>query len=318
MIYISRLMEKFNSKKNKNLDYLRFIGPYVSDSRFERIKDCGSWLEFISDETFEHQRLYRAYFCGDRFCPYCNFRKSRRRSVEISTLLKYLKDEGNEFVLLTLTAPNVSSDDLKNEIERYSKSFTKMIKRKQFKQSINGYIKNLEITYNRKSKTYHPHLHVILSVDKSYFTNPKKYISKASYLKFWQQAMNDNNITQVDVRKINTNDYKAILEVSKYTTKDSDYLINKDVFDTFYNALKNKNSISYGGNFKQALKLYKNNELDYLKEIDVIDYIYLIKYVWLNKQYEIDEMNELTEEQKQYLLKRYQYVDTIKQVENDL
>lgn len=311
-------MEKFNNKKNRNLDYLKFIGKYVSNDRFERIKNCGSFLQFISDETFENQRLYKAFFCGDRFCPYCNFRRSRRQAVQISTILRYLKSKQYEFLFLTLTAPNVKADELKNEIEKYSKAFSKMMKRKQFKDSFLGYVKNLEITYNRKMDSYHPHLHVILCVNKSYFTNPKKYISKSSFLKFWQQAMNDDNITQVDIRKVNTDDFKAISEISKYTTKDSDYLLNKNVFDVFYKSLKNKNSVSYGGEFKEACKLYKAGKLDYLKDQDLNNYVYLIEYVWGVKEYQINNLIELSNEEKEYINKKYRHVDTIKEVENDL
>ena len=308
-------MEKFNDKKERNLNFLRFIGDYVSDERFERIQGCGSYLEFYSDETFEHQKLHKAYFCGHRFCPYCNWRKSRKQAVLISTLLKYLKSNGFEFLFLTLTAPNVSGDELKSEIERFSSSFTKMIKRKKFSQSIEGYVRNLEITYNKKTKTFHPHLHVILCVQKSYFTNPKKYISRAHYLKIWQECMKDDRITQVDVRKIDTDSFKAIAEVSKYTSKDSDYLISKEVFDIFFNSLKGKNGVSYGGKFKEAKKLYNSGQLEYLKEKDLVEYIYLITYVWGPKQYQIESLVELSEEEKKQINNK---IDFIKEVEDDL
>ncbi len=42
--------------------------------------------------------------------------------------------------------------------------------------------------------------------------------------------MGDDRITQVDVRKAKANDYKEIYEIAKYSAKDSDYLINRDVY----------------------------------------------------------------------------------------
>ena len=40
---------------------------------------------------------------------------------------------------------------------------------KKFKESLQGYIKATEITYNSEEDTYHPHIHCIFQVRPSYF-----------------------------------------------------------------------------------------------------------------------------------------------------
>ncbi|SMG64355.1 [weak similarity to] replication protein, partial [methanotrophic bacterial endosymbiont of Bathymodiolus sp.] len=41
-------------------------------------------------------------------------------------------------------------------------------------------------------------------------------------------------------------------EVAKYSAKDSDYLINQDIFKVFYNALKGKRLIVFFGTFQRS------------------------------------------------------------------
>jgi hypothetical protein len=46
-------------------------------------------------------------------------------------MMQYIKQQENkEFIFLTLTTPNVNSDELENEIKGYNNSFRKLIKKK--------------------------------------------------------------------------------------------------------------------------------------------------------------------------------------------
>ena len=194
--------------------------------------------------------------------------------------MEYIKREfGYEFIFLTLTAPNVSGEKLNDEIKDFNKAFKRLSERKEFIKINKGYVRKLEITYNKKENTYHPHFHVIIAVNKSYFTD-KTYLSKKKFLELWKECKRDKTITQVDVRKIDTSDKKAISEIAKYGAKDSDYTVSQEVFDIFYNALKGKKLITYNKIFKEILEIYNHGELDYLKEIDTNYYEFLISHAW--------------------------------------
>ncbi|AVO03349.1 hypothetical protein A9958_12930 (plasmid) [Staphylococcus simulans] len=54
-----------------------------------------------------------------------------------------------------------------------------------------------------------------------------------------------DEITQVHVQKIKQNNNKELYEMAKYSGKDSDYLINQKVFDTFYKSLEEKSKINH-------------------------------------------------------------------------
>lgn len=105
----------------------------------------------------------------------CSWRMACKDSLKISILMEHLrKEENKEFIFLTLTAPNVIGDKLDDEIKHYNKSFERLMKRKEVKNIVKGYIRKLEITYNsdvssKSYNTYHPHFHVVIAVNKTYF-----------------------------------------------------------------------------------------------------------------------------------------------------
>ncbi|PTK01121.1 replication protein, partial [Staphylococcus saprophyticus] len=274
--------------------------------------DCNTFLSFVADKTLEKQKLYKANSCKNRFCPVCAWRKARKDALGLSLMMQYIKQQENkEFIFLTLTTPNVMSDELENEIKRYNNSFRKLIKRKKVGSVIKGYVRKLEITYNKKRDDYNPHFHVLIAVNKSYFTDKRYYISQQEWLDLWRDVTGISEITQVQVQKIRQNNNKELYEMAKYSGKDSDYLINQKVFDAFYKSLKGKQVLVYSGLFKEAKKKLKNGDLDYLKEIDPTEYIYQIFYIWKQKEYLASELYDLTEQEKREI--NHKMIDEIEE-----
>ncbi len=292
-------MEKYTEKKQRNQVFQKFIKRHIGENQMDLVEDCNTFLSFVADKTLEKQKLYKANSCKNRFCPVCAWRKARKDALGLSLMMQYIKQqEKKEFIFLTLTTPNVMSDELENEIKRYNNSFRKLIKRKKVGSVIKGYVRKLEITYNKKRDDYNPHFHVLIAVNKSYFTDKRYYISQQEWLDLWRDVTGISEITQVQVQKIRQNNNKELYEMAKYSGKDSDYLINQKVFDAFYKSLKGKQVLVYSGLFKEAKKKLKNGDLDYLKEIDPTEYIYQIFYIWKQKEYLASELYDLTEQEK--------------------
>lgn len=291
-------MEKYTQKKLRNQLLQTLISKHVSDKSFERIKECNTFLFMVADKTMEKTKLHRSNNCDNRFCPICAWKKSRKNALKISVLMQYLREEKNkDFVFLTLTAPNVKADELDDEIKHYNKSFQRLMQRKEVKNAVRGYVRKLEVTYNKDRDDYHPHFHVILVVDKQYFNNKNQYIKRDRWLELWQKSTKNNLITQVDVRKVKvTDNKKEVSEIAKYSAKDSDYLEDEKVFDTFYKSLSGKRLIVYSGLFKDASKLYENKELEKYKELDPTQYIYQIFYHWGQQKYLETEKKLMTED----------------------
>ena len=306
MLKKSRFMRDFikkrKDKKDLNIKFnniLKQSNISLSDDYMNRISDCGTFLEFISDEEYQNFKLSGANFCGNRFCPHCSFNKSRKDAIEFDVLIKYIKEKYNySFLFLTLTAPNVDGNLLDLEIRDYYKSIKRLFELKKVKNICKGYIRKLEVTYNSDKDTYHPHYHILIAVNNSYFTDTKSYLSRNDWLELWQNSKRDSSITQLDIRKVKENElFNSVLEISKYVSKDSNYLFSKKVFEVFYAALKGKQYYTYTGVFKESHKLYKDNKLDYLKEVDDIEYIYKVYYVWKNSNYSLKNILKLNEEE---------------------
>ncbi|HCY0619169.1 TPA: protein rep [Staphylococcus aureus] len=305
-------MEKYTEKKQRNQVFQKFIKRHIGENQMDLVEDCNTFLSFVADKTLEKQKLYKDNSCKNRFCPVCAWRKARKDALGLSLMMQYIKQQENkEFIFLTLTTPNVMCEELENEIKRYNNSFRKLIKRKKVGSVIKGYVRKLEITYNKKRDDYNPHFHVLIAVNKSYFTDKRYYISQQEWLDLWRDVTGISEITQVQVQKIRQNNNKELYEMAKYSGKDSDYLINQKVFDAFYKSLKGKQVLVYSGLFKEAKKKLKNGDLDYLKEIDPTEYIYQIFYIWKQKEYLTSELYDLTEQEKREI--NHKMIDEIEE-----
>ena len=307
-------MEKYTDKKQRNQVFQKFIKRYIGVNQMALVKDCNTFLSFVANKTLEKRKLYQSNPCKNRFCPMCAWRKARKDALGLSLMMQYIKQEKDkEFIFLTLTTPNVPEEDLENEIKHYNQSFRRLSNRKKFKTVVKGYVRKLEITYNEKRDDYNPHFHVLIAVNKSYFTDKRYYINQQEWLNLWRDVTGIPEITQVRVQKIKQNNNKELYEMAKYSGKDSDYLANQKVFDAYYKSLKGKQVLVYSGLFKTAKKLLKDGELDYLKEKDLTEYIYQIFYIWKQKEYLASELYDLSEEQKRQI--NHQMVEEIEEDE---
>lgn len=285
-------MEKYNSKKTESQAMVKFAKSVVKPKTAKRVDECGAWLDFIADKPMEKRKLFNANFCNWRFCPMCAWRKAIADSLKLAICMEYIhKKQHKDFIFLTLTAPNVPAEKLRDEITRQNYAFNKMFKRNEVKKMCHGFVRKTEITYNPERDDYHPHLHVVVAVTKGYFSGGR-YIKQASWLEMWREVMRDNSITQVDVRKVKRRtdadgvaESFEVAEFAKYAAKDSDYAKNQDVFETFYNALKGRRQLTYGGLFKIANEMYKTGDLDDFIKPDLTEYYWRIAHKWSNSEY---------------------------------
>jgi hypothetical protein len=104
-------------------------------------------------------------------------------------------------------------------------------------------------------------------------------------------------------------------EIAKYGAKDSDYLVEQDIFGVFYKSLKGKQIIVYSGLFKDAMKMFKAGDLDKYKEIDSTNYVYAIMYNWGQSDYAEREKRLLTESERKEVNR--QMIDDM-EMESDL
>lgn len=293
---------KFQPKKKQNLRIYEFIEKKLSESGRELFRSCSTFNQFITTEDKQSLKLIHSNPCKHRFCPICAWRKARKDAMKISIMMEAIKvEEKKEFLFLTLTTPNIKADMVRSEIDRFNKAFNKLFKRRKIERPIKGYIRKLEMTYNKERDDYNPHFHVLLCVNKSYFTDKRYYIPQKEWLEMWREVTDLPEITQVHIQKVQLiKGGNAVAEIAKYSAKDYEMATSQDVFDVFYSALKGRQLIVYGGLLKEYALKYEKGELDKYKGEDKNEYFYKLIASWNKDLLKFDkEYQELTEFEKQ-------------------
>ena len=264
----------------------------ATPEKAQRLKDCGS-LVLINQQG----KLFSANFCKNRYCPICQWRRSRKAFAKSYKVQKRMEQKFDyNYLFLTLTLRN--TPDLAKGIDDILKSFKSLQDTSQYRKVVKGFIRTLEITYNKQSKEWHPHLHIILAVKKDYFTNSELYTDRETWARLWKQSAKIEYYPQCDIRKIDNNEREnAIAEVSKYMVKPIDIDLSAETETIYTSLLKStfgRRLTSTGGDYRKEFKQVQNetdetDETDeYLKDTEV-----LYMYEYNNYNYIMKEVKEL-------------------------
>jgi hypothetical protein len=172
------------------------LGPVKLAGQYERGGNCCSVVQKIGER-------YRSTYCERRFCLVCN----RIRTSKLIYAYKPALDSLTDLYFVTLTVPNVQSQDLKQTIQGMTKAFQRIKDnlRKNYGQRITG-IRKIEVTYNDVRRDYHPHFHIILSGQ----------MAAETLLELWLNQFPSAKKGAQDIKKADEN---AVKELFKYFTK---------------------------------------------------------------------------------------------------
>lgn len=265
-------------KKRKSIIVSQSFKRLGMESYSEAIQNCGSLLGFyVSDDGT--MSLHTANFCRKRLCPMCAWRRSLKVFSQVSKIMdEAVKINDRKFLFLTLTMRNVSGEELPEAVSTLLSAYSALFRKSSVKKCILGAFRALEITHNTNRRshafnTFHPHLHCILMVNKSYFH--KSYISQKQWSILWKDCLGVDYTPIVHIENVDPSDsniQKAVAEISKYTVKDNDYLnsdINLQDYAIFWlnKAMVGRRLISFRGEFE---KIQKRLNLDDCIDGDLI------------------------------------------------
>jgi plasmid rolling circle replication initiator protein Rep len=239
---------------------------YERDRNFkkgEKMGGCADTLMFnVQDDG--SKKLYQTWFCKERMCPMCAWRKSLKNAHQVDQVASALLGEQPtvRFLFLTLTCKNVFGSELRETLKMLSESFKRLIKTKALSKFIVGYYKAVEITQTNADGTYHPHMHVLLAVKSTYFKTKENYLDQSEWTSLWKQSLRVDytpivHVQAVKQKKAQLSD--AVREVAKYATKSSDILSGSEAqqaikLETLTDALSGLRLSSYGGRMKEIHK----------------------------------------------------------------
>lgn len=288
------------------------------NDKADRVIHCGDFLSFrrgIYDDgsLAETSQLHTANFCHDRLCPMCQWRRSLKMFSQMIQVSEVICND-YDFLFLTLTVPNCAGVILRQEIQKMQNAWDKFSHDTKFKRICKGYVKSIEVTYNKKSDTYHPHVHVLLAVEHDYFKSDN-YITHSEWLLKWQKATQNDSIQFVNIKAVYDKnskqtlseqpqktlcDYSYIAEICKYPIKPFD-LTSDSVVQTLSDALCGLRLVSFGGIFKTVRKSLQLDDVENGNLINVDDEVleqfnaYLIS--WYHRDFGLSDYRL----QKQYV-----------------
>lgn len=242
----------------------------------ERLRSCGlvpiTAVNKITGET----GFAGFYHCRVRLCPICEWGRARANYARLSAAISWVDEHhpGLVPVFLTLTVKNAKPDELRSSLTHMLKSFTRLLKHRDIARCVRGYWRAVEVTRNRKTGEYHPHVHVLLLMAPGYASKGGAYIPHSEWVSHWKQALGVKYAPSVRIERVGRADdaeaaaeHKAVLEVCKYSVKGSDILtgtkaLQARVFGQLRPALAGVQLVGAGGVIREALAALKMTDLE--------------------------------------------------------
>ncbi len=206
-----------------------YLDKWPYHKRAESTRNCADVLYFKDYGPDKPWKLYQTWFCKDRLCPMCNWRRSLKLGVQIQEILEFMQANkiNGKPIFLTVTLKNVKAWKISETFSHLSESIHRLLKYKEVSSNLMGGLRCLEMTHNVERDDWHIHAHLTLWMHENYY-NGRNYISQDRWIKLWKRAAKLDYEPSVDVRAIKprhrtiddpTGMMKAVLEVSKYPIK---------------------------------------------------------------------------------------------------
>lgn len=299
------ILEDFNPKTQKKTDWRkkkvtsvefaelleearRIDETVITEKRLSVVKECASFLMFAQDKE-QNKKLYQANFCHHRLCPMCAWRRSlllfAQTSQVVDAIAKDLPTTRYIFVTFTVRNCPATADDLIATLDMMNAAFLKLVGTgrngaaiaKVFRKNLLGYMRAIEVTFNQKTKTYHPHMHVIFAVKSTYFRDKSNYLNKEDWQFLWTELLGVDYEAIVMPKKIDTKKQSgAVAEVAKYPTKPADLLKIKNrklaarALVGLAKAMKGRRLTTFGGIFKEYRAKLKLQDVE-SENVDLVN-----------------------------------------------
>ena len=185
-----------------------------------------------------------AKYCKNRWCIVCN---RIRTGILINSYLPVIQ-KWAEPRFVTLTLPTVDFENLPERITKLGKDFSVLSRRIQRQFGSGEMMRKFEITWNYKTKQYHPHYHVLQDGVRN----------SEALVEGWLHDHPEANVLAQDNRKADKN---TVIEMFKYMTKMWKRIDNEDtlkevrvlpyppeIMDNIFSVMHRKRTIqTYGG-----------------------------------------------------------------------
>jgi hypothetical protein len=236
--------------KAKSIEIARMLAkdPELS-LRAARMRSCADALDFgvgVNPSTGVVSHPFdSAWFCHDPLCPVCQWRRALRWRARLYAALQTIikqYDPALAFPTLTVLDPDIS--DLKNTIQRMSKAWAKLVRRKPLSGGL-GWFWTIEIKRG-EGDSVHPHLHALVILPKD-----APLPSGGWWQKEWASCLSINYKPRLSALPLNQKDMAAVVQ---YLLKAEEITPDPPYYIALAHQLPRVRLLSSGGMLKLTLK----------------------------------------------------------------
>lgn len=244
-------------------------------ARANRMAQCGDVLDAQICQSCGHIHITQARLCRDRMCPICKWRLSMSRFASMMAIVNCVRAETTaEWDAITLTGKNCKAVKLQDQINEMMTAWNRIMSGKKTKELYQGWARSLEITYNAKTREFHPHFHCLFVRQED--MESEKGISYIIRRWMATTGFETTRIAQeghtIKARGLETAEDEAIisavLETFKYAVKEGKTQDGKDEiaemplkdFRALCEILQNRRLIGLGGIIKYWAKELQEEE----------------------------------------------------------
>jgi hypothetical protein len=189
----------------------------------------------------------KSKYCNARWCNTCN----RIRTAKLLEGYRKPLEAFSDLQFVTLTAPYVTREDLKEAIKTRIKTVQLIIRARRRTTAING-IRKLECTYNAEADRYHPHFHFFIDGKENAEWVVSQWLQRNPTAKHWCQ----------DIQPA-----KDLIELFKYTTKivsktDKGFQVYVQPLDNIFQSMYGLRTFQPFGNVRMVSEDIENIKAD--------------------------------------------------------
>lgn len=266
-------LSKFEKKFQQRAEYENLVKSRLTPLQKYAWTDCCSQIWIRKDGTISS--LQR---CKNRLCSLCSWRAAQGHFAEVMQMVSEIErlneTEPPIYLFATFTIKNCAADELTKTIDKMMQGINRMQSNRAWKSRVKAFIRHMEVTIGQDKKSFHPHIHYILQMPNTYFSDEKIFLSWKQWRAMWCKAaqIDYEEENQCKIEYIRRNEIeKAVAEVSKYAVK-----LTKDISDQsevmiakLIAGLKRRRLHAYGGEFKKLHQTIEKTK-DYYSPYDAI------------------------------------------------
>ena len=165
-------------------------------------------------------------------------------------------------MFLTLTVKNVPLNSFRDVYKKQFRSGFLRFRTNLFynNSSIKGFIRTTEITKPKDPKYTHPHIHMLIAVDKDYFDS-HNYMDVRYWGRMWKEALRLDYDPIIYISAVPEDGGRSLLEITKYELKPVNYTDNAIWLSKLALQTTKLRFLSYGGVFNEV-KFINETETD--------------------------------------------------------